>query len=482
MMRVAPMLHVIGNVAVLFSLILLAPVAVDLIYGEDSASPFLIAFAATFGAGLFLRLVCPRPGELRLSDGFIVVTALWLSMSLIGALPFYLSGAGGGVGFVDAWFESMSGLTTTGATIYSGLDDFPRAILFFRHLLQWFGGLGIVVLAIAVLPLLGVGGLRLYRIEASDMGSEGRLTPRLSETAKILWTIYSVLTLVCTVAYYAAGMDVFDAVCHGMSTVSIGGFSTHDASMGHFDSGVIEAIAIFFMLISALNYSLHFIAWNRRRFNVYKDTEVKVFVGIVVLVTAGAFAHLMLSNHYEAYDAWRFGVFHAVSITTTTGFTTAEFASWPGALPMLLIMASAVGACAGSTGGGVKVIRFWLLVKQCRRELFRLIHPNAQYTVKIGQKIIEENILNSVWAFFSAYALILTVGTLLLLGGGLELDGALSAVAASLNNLGPGLGSVAHNYAAVGDTGKALLCILMLLGRLEIFTLLVVLSPAFWRR
>lgn len=482
MTRVAPILHIVGNVVTLFSFILLAPAAIDLVYAEGAAMPFVAAFTVTLLAGLLLRFFTVKPSELHLSDGFAVVTAMWLLLSLFGALPFYFSDAAGGLSFAGAWFESMSGLTTTGATVYSGLDSFPHAVLFFRHLLQWVGGLGIVVLAIAILPLLGVGGMQLYRIETTEISGEGKLTPRLSETAKILWAIYAGLTLVCALAYRFTGMNWFDAVCHSMSTISIGGFSTHDANIGHFDSGGVEAVAIFFMLISSLNYSLHFLAWRRRRLGVYKDAEAKVFFVIVAVIVACSVAHLLARDHFVAEEAWRFGVFQAVSITTTTGFTNTHFAAWAGALPMLLIVASAIGCCAGSMGGGVKVVRFWLLVKHCRRELFRLVHPNAQCSVKIGHKTVEEKILNSVWGFFAAYVLILVIGTLLLLFDGLELTGAFSAVAASLHNLGPGLGSVAHNYASVSDAGKTLLCFVMLLGRLEIFTLLVVLTPAFWRR
>lgn len=482
------MLHIVGNIVLIFSPILLLPIGINWLYDEHAGTPFALAFLLTFGAGLLLRAAFAKPSEMQTSDGFAIVTAVWLALSVFGALPFYFANewAGdwpnGGISFATAWFESMSGLTTTGATVFSGLDAMPHALLFYRHALQWCGGLGIVVLAIAILPMLGVGGLQLYRIEAPGLASEGKLTPRLAETAKTLWTIYIALTVACAIAYFIAGMNLFDAICHSMSTIAIGGFSTHDASIGYFNSGAIEAVAIFFMLISSVNYSLHFLAWHRRQWRVYTNTEIKVFLSILAVVVASAVAHLLLRDHYALSEAWRFGVFQGVSIATTTGFTNTNFSAWVGALPLLLIMASAVGCCAGSMGGGVKVIRFWLLLKQCRRELFLLIHPNAQYTVKIGQKTIEEKILNGVWGFFSAYAVIVVTGTLLLLSDGLDATSAFSAVASTLHNLGPGLGSVAANYAGVSDSGKVMLCLVMLLGRLEIFTLLVVLTPAFWRR
>lgn len=486
MKRLALMLRVVGGILMLFSAITLLPLVVNLWYAENYGFPFLMTSGITFGAGLLLRLIPANGGTLRLRDGFAIVTMLWLLLSLFGAIPFYASGlnytADAGASYIGAWFESMSGLTTTGATVYSGLDNFPKAILFYRHLLQWFGGLGIVVLAIAVLPMLGVGGMQLYRIESSGPYSEGKLTPRIAETAKILWGIYTALTVVCAGAYHIAGMSVFDAICHSMSTVSIGGFSTHDANMAYFDSVAIEAVAVIFMLISGINYSLHFLAWRRRHFGIYRDTEVRVFFTLIALATVSVLLHLLFGEQRGVENAVRSGIFQAVSITTTTGFTNDNFAGWSGGIPMFLILMSAIGSCAGSTGGGVKVMRFWLLAKQTQRELFRLVHPNAERPIKIGHKTVEENILNGVWGFFSAYALILVAGTLLLLNGGLDAVSAFSAVAASLHNLGPGLGLVADNYAAVGDISKIILCIIMLLGRLEIFTLLVVLTPTFWRQ
>ena len=476
------MLHVVGSIVIIFSFTLLLPLFVNWFYDENAGLPFAIAFLMTLIPGATLWFVCAKPSEFHVSDGFAIVTMLWLVLSLFGALPFFFWSLNSDINFVAAWFESMSGLTTTGATVFSGLDNFPHAILFYRHLLQWLGGLGIVVLAIAILPMLSVGGLQLYRIEAPGLAGEGKLTPRLAETAKILWSIYASLTVACAVAYRIAGMGWFDAICHSMSTLAIGGFSTHDANIGHFDSGAVEAVAIFFMLVSGINYSLHFLAWHRRRLNVYTSTEVKVFATIIIVIIASSVAHLFLRDGFELDSAWRLGIFQAVSITTTTGFTTTDFSAWSGALPYLLIIASAVGCCAGSMGGGVKAIRFWILIKQCHRELFLLVHPNAQFVLKIGPQIVENKVLNGVWGFFSAYALILIIGTLLLLTDGMDLTSAFSAIAATLHNLGPGLGSVAGNYAGVGDGGKILLCLVMLLGRLEIFTLLIVLTPTFWRR
>ena len=474
------MLHVIGNIVVLFSVILLPPVVVGWIFSEPNNAPFLITFFVCLLLGLGLRFGTRKRNNLRLRDGFVVVTFLWLTLSLLGALPFYLSSHE--TSFIDAWFEAMSGLTTTGATIYTGLDHFPHALLFYRHILQWFGGLGIVVLAITILPMLGVGGLQLYRIETTGLSGDDKLTPRLAETGKTLWLIYTVLTAVCAVSYYFAGMSWFDAICHSLSTIAIGGFSTHDMSIGYFNNQAIEMVAIVFMLIASINYSLHFLAWHRRHFNTYNDTETKVFCVLITFAIVSTIVFLTVSNQYDFGDAFRLGLFQAVSIATTTGFTTTNFSTWGGGLPLFLICLSAIGCCAGSTGGGIKVIRFWLLIKQIQRELFLLIHPYAQRPIKVGQKPVADKVLNGVWGFFSSYVIILAIGTLLLLSSGLDATSAFSAVAASLNNLGPGLGEVAANYSTISDASKGILCFVMLLGRLEIFTLLVVLTPALWKQ
>ncbi len=473
-------LRVLGILLMMFSLVMLASAAVGLLYEESNLRPFTLAFAITLGTGFALWLPTRKlTGELRLRDGFLAAVLFWTGLGAFGALPFYLA-EHPDVSLVEAVFESVSGLTTTGATVLTGLDALPHAILFYRQILQWLGGLGIIVLAIAVLPLLGVGGIQLYRTETPGPIKDTKLTPRITETAKALWYVYFLLTVLCAVSYYFAGMSVFDAICHGFSTIAIGGFSTHDASIGYFDNAAINAVAVVFMLIAGANFALHFTALRRRTLESYRsDSEFKVYLSLIAVILAITVIYLLTQN---TDGALHHGIFQAVSIATTSGFTTTDYSAWPGFLPVLLISASFIGGCAGSTGGGIKVIRFWLLVKQGLREMLSLIHPRAEVPVKINGKTVELRVMNAVWGFFSAYVGVFVVMIMLLLASGIDEVTAFSAVAATLNNLGPGLGQVSMNYAGLGDYDKWLLCISMLLGRLEIFTLLVVFTPAFWRK
>jgi len=412
-----------------------------------------------------------------------VVVVLWVVLGLAGSIPLLLS-EHPAISFTDAVFESLSAVTTTGATVITGLDELPHAILFYRQQLQWMGGMGIIVLAVAILPMLGIGGMQLYRAETPGPMKDTKLTPRITETAKALWYIYLGLTVACAIGYWLAGMEVFDAVAHSFSTVAIGGFSTHDASMGYFDSAAVEAVAVIFMLLAGINFALHFLSWRSLSVKPYLfDSEVQAYfliLGVVATITTG---YLYLSETFEnAGSALHHGIFQAVSIGTTAGFTTAEYYAWPGFLPVLLLFTSFVGGCAGSTGGGMKVIRFLLLYKQGIREITRLIHPNALIPVKIGKKALPEKVINAVWGFFSLYVASFVVLMLLMLAAGHDQITAFSAVAACINNLGPGLGDVGAHYGEITDTAKWILCFAMLLGRLEIFTLLVLFTPAFWRK
>ena len=480
-MRLLLVQKVLGVLLMMFSFVMLVPAAVGMWYGEDGLRPFIIAFVITFGGGFLLWLMARKQkGELRLRDGFLIAVMFWVVLSAFGAIPLYLAELPD-ITIGEAVFEAMSGLTTTGATVLTGLDALPRAVLFYRQLLQWLGGLGIIVLAIAVLPMLGVGGMQLYRAEMPGPVKD-KLTPRITETAKALWYVYLLLTVLCALAYYVAGMPVFDAVCHSFSTVAIGGFSTHDASIGYFDSTAINAVAVVFMIVAGANFALHFTALRRHTLEGYRyDQEFKVYACLLGLMAVITVIYLLAQQSHSA-DALRHGIFQAVSFATTSGFTTTDHSAWPGFLPVLLISASFIGGCAGSVGGGIKVIRFWLLVKQGLREMLCLVHPKAEVPVKINGKVVEPRILNAVWGFFSAYVGVFVVMIMLLLASGVDELTAFSAVAATLNNLGPGLGQVSENYAALGDADKWLLCASMLLGRLEIFTLLIVFTPAFWRR
>jgi trk system potassium uptake protein TrkH len=420
---------------------------------------------------------------LRLRDGFLVVVMFWVVLGLVGALPLALASAPD-LTLTEAVFESLSGLTTTGATVITGLDELPASILFYRQQLQWMGGMGIIVLAVAIMPMLGVGGMQLYRAETPGPLKDAKLTPRITETAKALWYIYLGLTIVCAICYWLAGMSAFDAIGHSFSTIAIGGFSTHDMSIGYFQSTTIELIAVVFMLLAGMNFALHFLAWRSLNLRPYiHDSEVKAYLGVLIVVTAITVYYLYYTDTFIFFsDALHAGLFQAVSIGTTTGFTTADYFAWPGFLPVLLLFASFIGGCAGSTGGGMKVIRFVLLIKQGRREIMRLVHPNAQIPVKVGKKPMPDRVIQAVWGFFAAWVFSFIIIMLIVMATGLDQVTAFSAVAACMNNLGPGLGGVGANYADVNDTAKWALGFAMLLGRLEIFTLLILFSRSFWRR
>ena len=471
-----------GLLLMLFSFGMLPPVIVSMLYADGATLSFVIAALLTALTGLLVWLPARRcTQELRLRDGFIVVVAFWTLLGIFGALPLWLAAID--LSFTDAVFESLSGLTTTGATVIVGLDTLPKSILFYRQMIQWVGGMGIIVLAVAILPMLGIGGMQLYRAETPGPVKDSKLTPRINETAKALWYIYLGLTVSCAVAYWLAGMTLFDAVGHAFSTVAIGGFSTHDESIGFFNSHLIEMICVVFMLLSGMNFGLHFLAVRRLSIKPYiADAELHAYFLYLSIIACTSVIFLWVTHVDENFaEAFWHGLFQVVSIGTTTGFTTTSYYEWPGFLPVLLIFASFIGACSGSTGGGIKVVRFLLLIKQGRRELKRLIHPHAHLNVKMGHLPLSDRVVEAVWGFFAAYVGVFAVMMLLLMMAGLDQITAFSAVAACLNNLGPGLGEVGNHYADIGDFPKWVLCVGMLLGRLEIFTLLVLLTPDFWR-
>lgn len=477
--------RILGLLLVIFSSTQIPPMIVSVLYLDGAFEAFFHTFAITLITGIVMWLpVKNRKRELRLRDGFVIVVLFWSVLGLFGAIPLYLSEQPS-VSLTDAVFEAISGLTTTGATVLTGLDTLPQSILYYRAQLQWLGGMGIIILAVAILPMLGIGGMQLYRAEMPGPVKENRLTPRITETAKALWYIYLSLTIACAVAYWLAGMNVFDAIAHSFSTVAIGGFSTHDASMGFFiNTPLVEIVAIVFMLLSGVNFALHFTAWRTRNIaHYFADSEFRAYVTILFGVGLIASAYLYYMDVFIYPErAVLHGFFQAVSIGTTTGFTTHEYHNWPGFLPVLLLFTSFVGACAASTGGGMKVIRFLLLVKQGFREIQRLIHPNAVITIKVGGKPLPDRVINAVWGFFSAYVATFVIILLLLMLTGMDQITAFSATAACINNLGPGLNEVGANYANITPAAKWILSVAMLLGRLEIFTFLVLLTPSFWRR
>ena len=475
--------RVLGLLLTMFSSAMLVPALVSLIFSDNSWPAFIGSFLIILGSGLVIWWpVRHEKRELRLRDGFLVVALFWIVLGLFGAVPFLLVDYPQ-MTFTNAVFESVSGLTTTGATVLSDLQTLPKSILFYRQQLQWFGGLGIIVLAVAVLPILGVGGMQLYRAETPGPVKDTRLTPRITETAKALWYVYLGITILCGASYWAAGMSLFDAICHAFSTVAIGGFSTYDASIGHFNSTLIDMIAVIFMFIAGVNFSLHFLAWRHRSIGSYfLDPEFRAYVKVLGFVSFSVLLYLYLSGYYSTLsETFTKGLFQVVSMGTTTGFTTADFSVWPGALPIILILSSFIGGCAGSTAGGMKVIRWLLLYKQGLTEVQRLVHPSAEIPVKLGSKSVNHRVINAVWGFFAVYVVVFGVLLIVQLASGLDPVSSFAAVAATLNNLGPGLGQVSIGFSDVGSVGKWSAVCGMLLGRLEIFTLLVLITPTFWR-
>jgi trk system potassium uptake protein TrkH len=481
-MRLAVVQRMLGLLLMMFSITMLPPIAISLYHGDGASGAFLSSFLFTLFAGILIWLpVRNHREDLRLRDGFLVVAAFWFGLGTFGALPLLFLETPD-ISFTDAMFESMSGLTTTGATVLTGLDSKAESLLYYRSQLQWLGGMGIIVLAVAVLPMLGVGGMQLYRAEIAGPVKDSKLTPRITETAKALWYIYLGLTIACGLGYYSAGMSAFDALCHSFSTVAIGGFSTHDASIGFFNSPAINAVAVFFMFAAGINFSLHFLAWRGKSVLAYvKDSEFRAYAKGIFGLSIAVVTYLMIYGEYDTHqEILTQGVFQVVSIATTTGFTTTNFSAWPGALPVLLIFSSFVGGCAGSTGGGMKVMRCLLLFRQGVREIKRLVHPNAEIPVKLGGNPVPPRVIEAVWGFFAVYVAVFAVMMMVLLVDGVDQVTAFSAIAASLNNLGPGLGEVSMGYGELSNLSKWVCVIAMLLGRLEIFTLLVLFSTTFW--
>jgi trk system potassium uptake protein len=475
--------RILGLLLMLFSVTMLVPAAVSLLYADGQFDLFLDAFGIVLAIGLLAWLPARRStGDLRLRDGFLVVALFWFVIGLAGAVPFFLADVPR-MTFTEAVFESVSGFTTTGATVLVGLDDLPPSILYYRHQTQWLGGLGIVVLAVALLPLLGIGGMQLLKAETTGPMKETKVTTRITGTAKALWLVYVLLTVAGVAAYWLAGMSLFDAVGHSFSAVSTGGYSSHDASIGFFASPAIEWITIVLMTLGGASFALHFLAWRNRRLGDYwRDTEFRTYLGVLGATTLVTVTVLLWhSVHDDPFTSLRSALFHAVSVQTSTGYTTENFALWPGALPTLLIFTSFIGGCAGSTAGGMKVIRWLLVARQGSREVTRLIHPSAEVAVKIGDKPVGPRVVEAVWGFFAVYMLAFTLLMVALMSTGVDQVTAFSAVATSMNNLGPGLGEVASNFTTISPAGLWICTLAMLLGRLEIFPILVLLSPAFWR-
>ena len=481
-MQFAMAVKIIGVLLILFSTTMLPSLFISLIAKDGIESAFATGLAATLLAGVLLWLPTRHLSrDLNIRDGFMVTALFWVVLGLFGAIPLWLT-PDLPLTPADAIFESISGLTTTGATVITGLDSLPQSLLFYRQLLQWLGGIGIIVLAVAILPMLGIGGMQLYRAESAGPSKDRKLTPRITSTAKALFGIYLLLTIACAASYFAVGMSMFDAICHAFSTVAIGGFSTHDASLGHYEQNRVLLVSSVFMLLSAINFGLHFIALQRRNVRVYaRDSETAFFITVIASATIVVCCLLLTTETLGFEDSVIHGLFQTISIATTTGFTTQDFSMWPLFLPILLLILSFMGGCVGSTGGGMKAMRILLIFRQGVRELRQLLHPNAVIPLKLDARRVQTEVISAVWSFFAVYMFCFVLIWLALLATNLDFISAFSAVVATMNNLGPGLGEVAYDYGAVSEPGKLILCLAMLIGRLEVFTLLVLLTPAFWR-
>lgn len=484
MSRIAPVLNVLSKVIMLFSITFLLPLALSWILDDGAQLAYDEAIAITFVAGALIWLFTRKSQrELQTRDGFLLVLLVWTSLPAFATLPllFYMPD----LSFTDAYFETVSGITTTGSTILSGLDALPMSINLWRSLLVWLGGMGLIVLAVAILPLLGVGGMQIYKAETPGPMKDTKLTPRITETAKGLYLVYVGISVACGFSYWLAGMTPFDAVMHTFSTMGLGGFSSHDASFAYWNSPVIEVVTVVFMLVAGINFSTHFLAWRQRGVAAYRlDPEVRWFL------TAALASALMIAIYLTAlqvypdfFQALRFALFNTVSIATTTGFANTDYNQWPIFAPLWMLFLSCFASCSGSTGGGMKMVRAQLLFRQGRRELTRLVHPSARLPVKLAGQVVPNNVIYSVLAFAFLYVFAIIVMTLLMTASGLEFITAFSAVVASINNTGPGLNQVgpATTYAILTDFQTWICTICMLLGRLELLTVLVVFTRAFWR-
>jgi trk system potassium uptake protein TrkH len=480
-----PVLNMLGAMLAMFALAMLLPLAVAFLAGDGSLASYDRAFLLTLASGATLWLLTRRlRRELQPRDGFLLVTLVWTVLPAYGALPLLLHIPG--LSFTDAYFEAASGLTTTGATVLSGLDDLPLSINIWRCLLQWLGGMGIIVLAVAVLPLLGVGGSQVFRAEFAGPLKEAKLTPRIADTAKLLYAIYFGLSVLCFFAYRLAGMNWADALMHTFSTMAIGGFSSHDASFAYWDSPVIEAVAVLFMTLAGISFALHFTAWRARSPRAYlRDPEARAFVLVLALAVLALTAFLLSRDVYADWPTTlRHALFNGVSIVTTTGYSSTNYNQWPIFAPILMLFLSGFATCAGSTGGGVKMIRALILLKQARREFVRILHPRSIAPLTVGERVIENNVIFAVLAFMLIYGASITWLTFLLLVSGLDVVTAFTAIVACINNVGPGLNQVgpAANYAGLNDFETWVCSFAMLIGRLEMLSVLVLFTPAYWRK
>ncbi len=476
------LLRVLGVIVGLSSLTKLPSLMLALLLGESTAAAFAFGFVVVASAGALLWW--PNRNvhyDLRLRDGFLIVTLTWVSASLASALPFMAAPLN--LSFTHAVFEATAGLTTTGATVISGLEYLPRSVLLYRQVLQFLGGMGIVILAVAILPMLKIGGTQLFRAETTGPSRDNKLTPRIGETAKALWLIYAGLTVLCALSYWVAGMPLFHAICHSLSTVSTAGFSTYDAGLGHWNSPLIEMVAIVFMTLGGINFALHFVAWRSASVaHYFGDSELRAFLRILVgAILLVAITIWWGGDYPDLIEALRHSSLQVVSAMTTTGFSVSGFDQWTGVAPMLVMIVAVIGGCSGSTVGGLKVARVLMALRHGMREVRQLVHPKGQFLVKMGGRRVSESVVLSVSGFITLWMLCFMLLLLGFITFGLDPFSAFGAAVATLTNLGPGLGEVASSFGTVSDAAVWLGTFGMLLGRLEVFSVLVLLTPTFWR-
>ncbi|MFP5409496.1 MAG: TrkH family potassium uptake protein [Gammaproteobacteria bacterium] len=485
MSPILPVLHILSKVLMLYALALLLPLAISLGLDDGAHRAYDEAILVTFASGAALWLFTRRGRrELQTRDGFLLVVLIWAILPLYSTLP--LMQILPELSFTHAYFEAVSGLTATGATVLSGLDQLPPSLNVWRTEMHWLGGMGVIVLVVAVLPMLGVGGRQLFKAETPTPMKDSKLTPRMAETAKGLWLVYAFITALCIFALWAGGMSGIDALVHAFSVMSLGGFSSHDASMAYFDSVLLELIVMVFALVAAISFSTHFLAFRMKSLAAYRfDAEIPWMLGVLGVCILGLAGYLLMRDVYaDFFEALRYTAFNTISIATTLGFSTTDFNAWPYFAPLLMLFLSSFIAGSGSTGGGIKMLRAVLLYKQVYRELIKLVHPSATVHTKVGQQAVPNKIIYAILAFLFIYVASIIILSFILAASGLDVFTAFTAVVAMVNNTGPGLGLVgpASTYAVLSDFQLWVLSFAMLLGRLEFFTLLVVLTPVFWRK
>ena len=481
MLNFRAIINILSALLLFLSLALLIPAAVAYFYGEGDFLPFVYTIFITMSVGILGFLITRKSGEIRARDGFLVVTFGWIIFASLGALPFTISGHI--PSYTDAFFETMSGFTTTGASILTNIEALPHGLLFWRSFTHWLGGMGIILLSLAILPLLGVGGMQLFKAEVPGPTPD-KLTPRIKHTAELLWGVYVLISLVETILLRFAGMNWFDAACHTFGTMATGGFSTKNASIGHYDSVLIDYIIIIFMIIAGTNFALHYRLLRGKIKSYWHDREAMFFIYLIAVAALVIGIDVFRTGENSIFESARQSLFQVVSIITTTGYGTADYEQWSSFSQITLFLLMFVGGCAGSTGGGIKVIRNMILFKFGFNELKRLIHPQAVLTVRIGNMAIPREIVTNITGFFLFYMSMFILGILVMSAMGLDFLSALGSVIASISNIGPGLGSVGptDNYAHIPTAGKWFLSFLMLVGRLELYTVLILFSPAFWRK